>query len=242
MSRRQMNLTLSTCAALLAVLPGSLVISAVPAAATRAPNGALAEAATRYIIEGPTVVEARRSVALVGGQAEQDLDIIHGVVATLNPWRAQQLRANPKIRIYRDRSVVTEGLAAVVAAKSAATPLVDGTIVSTPAKWLQTDYTMEVGADSLHVAGTTGKGVTIAMLDTGLWNDPSQNYKSRVLATIDVRNGGSAPVATDPYGHGTHITSIAAGGFRNMAGGFFGIAPQANLVIVRAFDDVGGGS
>ena len=54
-------------------------------------------------------------------------------------------------------------------------------------------------------------------------------------------NGGSGPVTGDPYGHGTHITSIAAGGAVNLSGNYLSIAPQANLVIVRAFDGEGGG-
>jgi subtilisin family serine protease len=83
--------------------------------------------------------------------------------------------------------------------------------------------------------------VTIAVLDSGLWQDPSQNFGSRVLASIDVVNGGSGAVQGDPYGHGTHVTSIAAGGAQNVSLSYSGIAPQANLVIVRAFDGTGGG-
>ena len=37
------------------------------------------------------------------------------------------------------------------------------------------------------------------------------------------------------------MTSIAAGGAINLGGGYLGIAPQANLVIVRAFDGTGAG-
>ncbi|MDE2051587.1 MAG: alkaline serine protease, partial [Gammaproteobacteria bacterium] len=67
-------------------------------------------------------------------------------------------------------------------------------------------YPMLVGADTLQQAGFTGRGVTMAVLDSGLWQDLSQNYGSRILATVDVTNGGSGPVTGDPYGHGTHIT------------------------------------
>src|SRR5260370_7562831 len=100
---------------------------------------------------------------------------------------------------------------------------------------------MLVGADTVQQAGVTGRGVTIAVLDSGLWQDPSQNYSRRLLASIDVLNGGSGPVKGDPYGHGPHVASIAAGGAMNVSGSYLSIAPQANLVADRAFDGTGPG-
>ncbi|HTC52584.1 MAG TPA: S8 family peptidase [Steroidobacteraceae bacterium] len=129
----------------------------------------------------------------------------------------------------------------VVAGMSSNTALTDGTGVKANTLLYQTNYPAEVGANTLQQQGITGRGVTIAMLDSGLWEDPSQNYGARVLATMDVTNGGSGPVTGDPYGHGTHITSTAAGGAENLSLNYLSIAPQANLVIVRAFDGQGGG-
>jgi Subtilase family len=131
--------------------------------------------------------------------------------------------------------------APLVSALSSNTALQDGTGVAALSLLYQTNYPQLVGADTLQQKGITGRGVTIAMLDTGLWQDLTQNYGSRVLASIDVTNNGSGPVTGDPYGHGTHITSIAAGGAENAALQYLSIAPQANLVIVRAFDGQGGG-
>ncbi len=119
--------------------------------------------------------------------------------------------------------------------------LQDGTGVGSPSLLYDTSYPQLVGADSLQRSGITGRGVTIAVLDSGLWQDPSQNFGSRVLASIDVTNGGSGAVQGDPYGHGTHVTSIAAGGAQSVSLSYSGIAPQANLVVVRAFDGTGGG-
>ena len=98
-----------------------------------------------------------------------------------------------------------------------------------------------IGADKLHCRGITGRGVTIAVLDTGLWRDTFQFYGNRILATVDVTYGGRGPVTGDPYGHGTHVTSIAASGAQALNGAYQGIAPQANLVVVRAFDGTGAG-
>src|SRR6185437_12166133 len=155
----------------------------------------------------------------------------------------EQLRSVAGVHIYPDRWVSTRASSkkiATVAAASVATSLVDGTAVSTPLDDIQTDYTIEVGAAELQSAGITGKGITIAVLDSGLWPDPAQKFGKRVLASIDVTNGGSGTATGDAYGHGTHVTSIAAGGASNVAKGNFGIAPGANLVIVRAFNGTGG--
>ena len=105
----------------------------------------------------------------------------------------------------------------------------------------ETNYPAMIGADKLHCGGITGRGVTIAVLDTGLWRDTFQFYGNRVLATVDVTYGGRGPVTGDPYGHGTHVTSIAASGAQALSGAYQGIAPQANIVAVRAFDGTGAG-
>src|SRR6185503_13358062 len=128
----------------------------------------------------------------------------------------------------------------VVKSLSSSTALKDGTGVAGLTLTYETNYPQLIGADQLQRAGITGKGVTIAMLDTGLWNDLSQNYGSRILASYDVTNAGK-PVTTDPYGHGTHVTSIAASGAQALSGGYLGIAPKANLVIVKAFNGAGAG-
>ena len=196
--------------------------------------------ASRYIIEANSTIEAHQRAEFVGATVEQELDIIHGVTAELTPAQVAQLRASATVRLYTDRAVGTKGkLASLVTNISAGTTLTDGSGVSAFTFVYQTDYPALVGADTLQKAGITGKGVTIAILDTGLWQDRAQRYSTitqngtttRILASIDVLNGGNGAVTGDPYGHGTHITSIAAGGAMNLSGNYLGIAPQANLVI-----------
>ncbi len=43
----------------------------------------------------------------------------------------------------------------------------------------------------------------------------------------------------DKYGHGTHVTSVILGSQRADDGTWLGVAPDANLVEVQAFDDKG---
>ncbi len=214
------------------------LLTAVSAASTAAAP------AKRFIVESSTTGAARESVIQAGGRVEQEIDIVHGVVALMNPRNVRRLQALPGVHVYEDRALASQSVTSKVAkvtSASAATSFVDGTGVSTKLKDLQTDFTMEVGADTLAAAGITGKGVTIAVLDSGIWLDGTQNLSSRILATRNVVNGGTGPVTGDAFGHGTHVTSIAAGGSRNQAAGYFGVAPLANLVIVQAFDGNGAG-
>jgi hypothetical protein len=113
-----------------------------------------------------------------------------------------------------------------------------------------TYYPTVVGADQLHRQGVTGRGVTIAVLDSGLWEAPPLRYdtrgKVRIRARYDAILDQSGNPVPDGSGHGTHLSSAMANSdpvIRDgMApGSFKGIAPDAGLIPVRAFDDNGHG-
>ncbi|MGK0460536.1 MAG: serine protease AprX [Candidatus Azotimanducaceae bacterium] len=109
-----------------------------------------------------------------------------------------------------------------------------------------------IDADMLHVQGITGKGVGVAIIDTGSWSrkNIAQNTdrQPRVAAYYDaIENRTDLPMS-DQNGHGTHIASVVASSKStldvngNRPGSYHGIAPDANLVIVKAFDENGRGS
>src|SRR5690606_13094850 len=65
----------------------------------------------------------------------------------------------------------------------------------------------QIGTPEAWAAGYDGKGVTIAVLDTGV-DATHPDLKGQVTAS---RNFTSAPTTGDKVGHGTHVASIAAG-------------------------------
>src|SRR3984893_17240024 len=82
-----------------------------------------------WIVEAASVAAARRDVAGVGARVEQELDIIHGVSAYLNPWQIGRLRTRPGVRLFEDRAVATRAslLGALTAPVASTThPLVSG--------------------------------------------------------------------------------------------------------------------
>jgi serine protease AprX len=95
--------------------------------------------------------------------------------------------------------------------------------------------------------GLTGRGIGVAVIDTGIDGDlpdfRDASGKSRVIATA-VTNP-NADTVMDTYGHGTHVAGIIAGNSNNrsrndpLRGKFAGVAPDANLVSVKVSDDSG---
>ena len=84
-----------------------------------------------------------------------------------------------------------------------------------------------VNGDLAYAAqGVTGRGVTVALIDSGLAPGVAVP-ETRVLARIDFVD--SRGRAKDGFGHGTHIAGIIGG--RN------GVAPETNFVVLRVLDD-----
>ncbi|MHB9859472.1 S8 family peptidase [Streptomyces sp. YIM S03343] len=95
----------------------------------------------------------------------------------------------------------------------------------------------QIGAPTAWAAGYTGKGVKIAVLDTGVDAD-HQDLKSQV---IESKNFSTAIDATDHFGHGTHVASIAAGTGAKSGGKYKGVAPGAKILNGKVLDDSGSG-
>jgi len=93
-----------------------------------------------------------------------------------------------------------------------------------------------VGVSSIAARGA---GVGIAIVDSGI--APSSSvFGNRITAFYDFTNGTPRAAApSDPYGHGTHVASLAAGG--PFWSTYPGIATSANLIGLRVLDDRGQG-
>ncbi|MGY0018295.1 S8 family peptidase [Streptomyces sp. YJ-C3] len=95
----------------------------------------------------------------------------------------------------------------------------------------------QIGAPTAWAAGYDGKGVKIAVLDTGV-DATHPDLKDQVL---EARNFTTAADATDHFGHGTHVASIAAGTGAKSGGTYKGVAPGAKLISGKVLDDDGFG-
>jgi serine protease AprX len=198
-----------------------------------------------YIVQARSAAEAGRAVTRAGGKVRGDLSVIRAVGALLDERELTALRNAdlPGLEVYADSKVnASSALGALP----------------------ETYYPSEIGAQELQVGGITGTGVTVAVVDSGLWSQhgPDQSApgqtRSRILAQYDVLAANTQPqqllgaltstVAAssanidDLFGHGTHVSSIIASSGVATTGHFQGVAPGVNLVAVRVLDQNGMGS
>ncbi len=98
-----------------------------------------------------------------------------------------------------------------------------------------------IGARELHKEGITGKGVTVAVLDTGCNKNHPMLYDA-IKIQINISGGD----INDGHGHGTWVASCIAGRPYNYDGKYgqnylLGVAPEANIISIKVLDDAGSG-
>lgn len=108
--------------------------------------------------------------------------------------------------------------------------------------WLD-DALPLIKAAKVWESGFTGRGVKLAILDTGL-DGEHPDFAGRLAAYRDFVDpaGRDADKPRDPNGHGTHVAGIAAGSGAHSSGRWRGVAPEASLIIARVLDAAGNGS
>lgn len=190
---------------------------------------------TAYIVQGRDTNRVIGLVQRYGGQITSRLDIIQGAGAVLSPTAATALLSEVDITAITPNSRVS------VADNNA-------DIYKEPSVAPASDYPDVIGADVVWKGidgkqGVTGKGVTVAVVDSGIAN--MQGVRDRVVAFVDFVSGsGQDPVAslTDPNGHGTHVAGVIANNEIGKDGEWLGIAPDVKLVGVRVLNTEGFGT
>ncbi len=157
------------------------------------------------------------------------------LASTLGALSAQSASAAAKVAAVPTQVVVpaTGGSAAGVA-------LTDGSLYN---------VVDQIGVRALWAKGFTGRGVNVALIDTGVAPVAALSGADKVVATVDLSFEAGIPEVTylDTFGHGTHMAGIIAG--RDPGADpklaaqhpewFLGVAPDAGLVSVKVGDNSG---
>ncbi len=160
------------------------------------------------VVSGADPEAAARAVTGAGGRVLSRLPIAGGVAAALPP--GTRLGAGWVVAPQREIRV-------------AATP--PGS-AGTPAATLR--QTLGLAPD-----GNEGRGVTVAVVDTGIADVP--DLRPAVVRRVDLAGDGPG----DGYGHGTFMAGLIAGSGAASGGAYRGVAPAASLVDVKVADQLG---
>jgi serine protease AprX len=210
-----------------ALVVATLAVLVVAAGAGAAPRGAAARpggpATVRVIVQkrAGAGLAPEQAVRRLGGEVTRALPIVAGFAATVPAGVAGHLAGLPGVRaVTPDGRVRVQGSAAGGGIRSV--------------------YPKVVRADANWQRGVDGRGVTVAVLDTGVApNLP--DLAGRLVQVTDDLTGQVTPCknlsgeldCNDRYGHGTFIAGLVAGNGASSGGKWKGVAPGASVLSVK---------
>jgi serine protease AprX len=185
--------------------------------------------AAAVVVRAQSPADARgleAATVALGGQVTRRLPLVDGFAATISPRAAAELSRRPGlVSVTPDARV-----------RVSATP---GTTTNADAGEPTSVYRQALNVDRVWQAGDQGQGVTVALVDTGVY--PSPDLSARLVNVQTGLLGSTAPcenlsgesTCSDTYGHGTFVAGIIAGNGATGAGSYPGIAPQAKILSVK---------
>ncbi|MCI3274929.1 S8 family peptidase [Streptomyces cylindrosporus] len=184
----------------------------------------------------PVIVQYAKGKSLAGStfsasgaQVRRDLPSING-----DALRAPKARGAALWQTLTGSGAQTRSLAATSSAKVARIWL-DGKVKASLDKSVP-----QIGAPTAWAAGYDGKGVKVAVLDTGI-DATHPDLKDRIDAEKNFSGSGAADDVVDRAGHGTHVASTIAGSGAKSGGKYKGVAPGARLLVGKVLGDDGMG-
>jgi len=191
---------------------GAAVVAALAGTSMAGVPAASASSGETVIVTATGLLSPAAAVLGVGGTIVTQYHLIDGVEAVIPAGTEPVLAALPGIVVTPDVSVS-----------------VQDTPESTGPHRPSDVFLQQTGATRLAGTGDTGRGVTVAVLDTGI--DNLSDFSGRLVGGVDL-TGGNNPFQ-DSYGHGTFVAGLIAGDGASSGRQYSGEAPGANLVSIK---------
>lgn len=166
----------------------------------------------RYIVKFKTKnTDGNKFISKYNGKVRKQFRHVDGAVADITPQNLTKLQKDPNVAYVEEDNVV----------KATAIQM----------NWGISDIKAPVSWQS----GLTGKGIKIAVIDTGI----AAHSDLSIAGGTNVISGSSTAAYADDNGHGTHVAGIIGG--KGLNGGVKGVAPDASIYAVKALDAKGSG-
>jgi minor extracellular protease Epr len=170
----------------------------------------------RYIIKFKAKsTNGNQIVSKYNGKFRRQFKNVDAAVADITAQNLAKIKSDPNVAYVEEDHVVK----------------VAATSTSTQTNWGVTD----IGAPDSWQSGLTGKGIKVAVIDTGV----ATHSDLAVAGGTNVISGAGTTSYADDNGHGTHVVGII--GAKGIDGGVEGVAPDASIYAVKALDSTGSG-
>jgi serine protease AprX len=217
------------------VIVVAAVLAALPAMQVAAAGARFVGHAISVILRADSPQDTRAAagdVVTAGGHVVRTLGIINGVEATVPADSTGWLRSRPGVVSVSDNS-------SLHMFSTTWDPTTDlGSAFST---------TKLTGAQTLWANGYTGRGVDVALIDSGVVGVNGLTAPGKVINGPDLSFESQVPGLQymDTYGHGTHMAGIIAGrddaatSYVGDSSDFVGMAPDSRIVSIKVADSRG---
>ncbi len=177
-----------------------------------------------YIISAQNYQLLQSTVKQLNVQPSHQLAIIKALAVNLNTQQLDLIQQKLKVKVHYNHQVKLAGGRAWGKRKW-------------QPKAVVADY---INATSVHRANNFGEAVTIGFLDTGLDQltglDNDLYGRDKAWGTYDAINNSVSNYDDEASGHGTHVASVATNSDYDVYGKIYGVAPNAAIVGIKAFD------
>jgi serine protease AprX len=198
----------------------ALVLAVLPGTSWTAPTDPSlrsGEFALIQVAHGAAGAVAAKAAA-VGATEVASLDTLDMVTARLSADALTALRRDWRVSVIAADATITAAGRRERFEKTNGRPSPGNEVIDAEAAWSR----------------ATGRGITVAVMDTGIADHP--DLAGSIVGRVDFVHDGEK--VADPSGHGTFVAGLIAAHGRN----FKGVAPDAKLISLRVLDKDGKGT